>query len=551
MSVLVQDVGQLAENIRRLHSYSAGTEQERKFHRQTIKNGKLFVHLREKNLSLFAPSKFAGYVGNNLAVSRSAGRDGRDTNPHLDKLVGRHLDPGDPGYDSVDKQYLDYCRTHNIVPSVHHKPRRYWSVDLTTLPRPLYPSPNTEDNSWSNAELVAAVETYFEMLNLETAGQTYSKAKFVNELLAGRLARRNSVDHRMQNISFILKEMGHGWIRGYQPLPNVGRDAKVRLQNIIKHFLGTEGLVPTQRPVTRPGRKLPPTGYWMFVCRRGRWDGTVWLRSDSDETLYMVSESHKDEMQVGDLGVLRLNKLASKRGRLEQPAGVYAILEVAESPLLRHSDHEEGFSDPKDAGALRWRAKVRLLSNLVDTPVDAFSLPTTEDYRFFQRPLPQSTIPISPEAFHQIMKQSGADLAELREKRASSTIEGVRSLERKAVSLDPKRKERISRAIERGLIGGRVKEARKYRCQICEALGRDPIPFVKNGGIPYAEAHHVHPVSLMLAGSLADTNIMVLCPNHHRQAHFGRFSVEDHRENEWLVKLDDQPLTIPRTTLSI
>jgi hypothetical protein len=287
----------------------------------------------------------------------------------------------------------------------------------------------------------------------------------------------------------------------------------------------------------------------MFVCRRGRWDGTVWLRGESDETLYMVSESHRDEVQVGDLGILRLNRLAATRSASEQPAGVYALLEVIEAPLLREGDLLGAFSNPVDGTTTRWRAKVRLLSNLVEQPVAASSLPEDADFNFLRHPLPQSTIPITKGVFDQVVKQSGVSLAELREIRFASTQAGVQQLERRAANMDPQRKERVSRTIERGVIGSKVKAARGYRCQLCEALGKDPIAFLKKEGIAYAEAHHVHPVSLMLEGSLSDTNIMVLCANHHRQAHFGSFIVEQHREHDWLVRLDEATFVIPRTRL--
>jgi hypothetical protein len=68
-------------------------------------------------------------------------------------------------------------------------------------------------------------------------------------------------------------------------------------------------------------------------------------------------------------------------------------------------------------------------------------------------------------------------------------------------------------------------------------------------GQPYAEAHHVQPAPLLLAGSLGEGNIMVLCPNHHRQAHYGNFSVTEEREAEWVVALDGKKLNVPRTKL--
>lgn len=372
MANLARTKEQVAENVRRLHQYSNGTARERRFHSQTIKNGKVFVYLREGDHSLFAPSKFAGYANNDLNISREKGRGGRDANPHLDVLIGRHLDKGSTGYDEIDALYLKYCREFGMAPSEHPRPRRYWSLDLSSpVVRSAVSVVTRHRDLWTDAELSAAVDAYFQMLDLHLANEPHSKAAFKKALVEGPLRGRKSIDHRMQNISSALREMGQAWLPGFNPLPHIGSGIKARLLKLIQDRVSVfDRLEPVKRPIVREGRKLPATGYWMFVCRRGRWDGTIWLQSDSDETLYMVSEVHRDEVQVGDLSVLRLNKLVETKRRKSQPAGVYAVLEVIEAPELRVSDDYEGFSDPADAVALKWRAKVRLLVNLVENPID-------------------------------------------------------------------------------------------------------------------------------------------------------------------------------------
>jgi predicted restriction endonuclease len=85
--------------------------------------------------------------------------------------------------------------------------------------------------------------------------------------------------------------------------------------------------------------------------------------------------------------------------------------------------------------------------------------------------------------------------------------------------------------------GAFVKKATGFKCQLCEALGRNPIRFVKENGEPHVEAHHVTPVCKQEIGSLAASNIMTLCPNHHRQMHYDRIHVTIHATNfEFLSK---------------
>ena len=52
------------------------------------------------------------------------------------------------------------------------------------------------------------------------------------------------------------------------------------------------------------------------------------------------------------------------------------------------------------------------------------------------------------------------------------------------------------------------------RCELCGEEG-----FKMAGGRVFLETHHVHPLSE--GGSDTTTNVVALCPNHHREAHFG------------------------------
>jgi predicted HNH restriction endonuclease len=60
---------------------------------------------------------------------------------------------------------------------------------------------------------------------------------------------------------------------------------------------------------------------------------------------------------------------------------------------------------------------------------------------------------------------------------------------------------------------------------VCAALGQNPVAFVKPNGEAYVEAHRVSPVSRREVGSLASSNVMAVCPNHHRQMHYGGIEI--------------------------
>lgn len=138
-----------------------------------------------------------------------------------------------------------------------------------------------------------------------------------------------------------------------------------------------------------------------------------------------------------------------------------------------------------------------------------------------------------------------ADLAQSETIPLAGELARMAELERQALGETPKAKQKTSVAIERGPIGNTVKKANGYKCEICMAQGENPISFLKKNGIPYVEAHHVTPVSELQIGSLAASNIMTLCANHHRQMHYGDVSVEI-CENTFKVQLDGQSLTLKR-----
>ncbi|MBV8739372.1 MAG: HNH endonuclease [Alphaproteobacteria bacterium] len=109
--------------------YGIGTTQERDFHRRRIKNGKLFVALRTGEDYLFAPSKFAGYKGNDLThQDYLRERDGRVTNRILDQIIRDYRNSSSPSYAEIDDVFLNYCAKFEIESSRHHRLRRYWVI---------------------------------------------------------------------------------------------------------------------------------------------------------------------------------------------------------------------------------------------------------------------------------------------------------------------------------------------------------------------------------------------------------------------------------------
>jgi len=110
------------------------------------------------------------------------------------------------------------------------------------------------NEDWTEAEVVASVNTYVEMLNRWKAGETFSKASYNNRLRAGGLAKRSkgSIEYRMQNISAVLDGMGIPWLPGYKPARNVGPKVEKQIKNLLKSMM-LSGLPTQENPIELDG----------------------------------------------------------------------------------------------------------------------------------------------------------------------------------------------------------------------------------------------------------------------------------------------------------
>jgi 5-methylcytosine-specific restriction endonuclease McrA len=83
----------------------------------------------------------------------------------------------------------------------------------------------------------------------------------------------------------------------------------------------------------------------------------------------------------------------------------------------------------------------------------------------------------------------------------------------------PEKKNKIISAhIDRGKsVTNSLKAILGATCQICGITG-----FQKNNGERYIEAHHLAQLSQNLSNSLCTDNIILVCPNCHREIHYGK-----------------------------
>lgn len=293
--------------------------------------------------------------------------------------------------------------------------------------------------------------------------------------------------------------------------------------------------------------------YWVFVCNPRKWAIDRFLRSEIEHDTWGVRPSDRDRFAPGQLAIVRVGidqrtaKLLNGSPRLMP--GIYALCQVESSafPASGANDQFWAPSEKRDAG---WpTVRVRYLRSFLSRPLTIERLRAEAPglSRLILNGLQASSFPISAEDFRTVVALLGEDLDALPPPAAPSqiTTDTLAAIEEKYRHASPEVKQRLSRTIERGLVGEHVKRAAGFLCQLCAALGRDAASFLKRNGEYYVEAHHVMPVSAGEVGSLAASNIMVLCANHHRQMHYGQVEVSI-QARTFNVTVEGATVSLPR-----
>ena len=128
---LINTKDQLIKNINTLRSYlTEGDKKSNSKAKALVKCGICFVAYIIDEEFHFAPSRFIGYVDNNLDKHfKSDEKDGRETNKAINNILGKKPKPDK----ELDDKYLGYCEKLGIQPSEKGSfgvPRKFWQLDI-------------------------------------------------------------------------------------------------------------------------------------------------------------------------------------------------------------------------------------------------------------------------------------------------------------------------------------------------------------------------------------------------------------------------------------
>jgi predicted RNA-binding protein with PUA-like domain len=290
------------------------------------------------------------------------------------------------------------------------------------------------------------------------------------------------------------------------------------------------------------------SGYWAFVCNPKKWAIDRFLASGKTIDTWGVRKSDASHFAPGQLAIVRVGvdrrSSAERNGAPPLVPGIYAICRI-ESRSFPATGAVDEFWQPGSERQPGWpTVSVRYLHRFAASPlsIDRLRNEGAHQPKLLIDGFQASSFPITEHAFAEIVELLGLDPDQY-----DVGVEGdvvnhldLSSLWERYKDAPPIVRERISRQYERGPVGSLVKKANGYRCQLCEALGVPWTNFLKPDGSRYIEAHHVALVSTKSAGVLSPSNVITVCPNHHRQLHYGCAAVEDH-EDEFQFAFDEQP----------
>lgn len=319
-----------------------------------------------------------------------------------------------------------------------------------------------------------------------------------------------------------------------RPQQRAWRDAGFRASldrgRMMVGFLRQHPGEPTTRRARLPARD-PEATFWTLVCDPKTWAIDRFLASGEVRGSWSVPPTHAGRFAPGQLALMRVGvdrrSARVREGRPPLEAGIYAIC-LIESTAAPHDGQGDPYRSDGEARAATWPViRIRYLRRYLDRPLRLGEecLP----HALIKVP-PAATFPISAEAFRLVLDRLGENeehlLAGFGDERWSDPA-ALRAAWLQFRDAPPAVKERLSRYVERGPNGNLVKKANGYRCQICDGLGLDWTSFAKTDGTPYIEAHHVVQVSTLEADVLGPQNILTVCPNHHRQLHYGGVTQRD------------------------
>lgn len=444
--------------------------------------------------------------------------------------------------------------------SLENGPRQSAWNSATSEKKP----PATRNPDWTREEHILGLDLYLRLRLASFTGEHPEVVKLSETLKSLALLRGMSGSETFRNATGVSMKMSN-FQRVDPKYQGVGLPSGSKLEvEVWDEFSSKPSelaeaveTILSELSAVDASSEAPQDGdgtYWVLVCNPAKWEIDKFLESGATSDSWGVRPADEHKFAPGQLALIRVGvdrrSARERNGRDPLQSGIYAICEI-EGEAFPGTGANDAFWTNGSGREPGWpTVRIRYLRNYLSRPlsIDRMRNEKPDLSHLLREGFQAASFPISASDFRAVLELLGEDPEEVASGNAeeAGNIDRLAELESKFLHASPEVKIRVSSGIERGPIGREVKRANKFHCQICAALGRDPIGFVKNNGEPYVEAHHVMPVSKREIGSLSAANIVTLCANHHREVHYGDVSVSI-GDAEFSFTISGQEITIPCT----
>lgn len=125
---IIENVSELMDNLRQVDIYLSCDNEYYEEVRKLIGHGVDFVVYQSGGSRHFAPSRFIGYLRNDLITHfvKGNGKHGSKTTYAINKILGCQCE-----YDAnLEREYLMFCKKHDIIPrKMTSMQRKFWVLD--------------------------------------------------------------------------------------------------------------------------------------------------------------------------------------------------------------------------------------------------------------------------------------------------------------------------------------------------------------------------------------------------------------------------------------
>lgn len=126
---LIENISELMNNLLKVDSYlSEDNEENYNNIIRLIGRGTDFIVYNSGSERHFAPSRFIGYLNNNLITHlvKGNGKNGTKTTPFINKILGHYCEYND----ELEKKYLKFCGELEVTPKkMVNTQRKFWLLD--------------------------------------------------------------------------------------------------------------------------------------------------------------------------------------------------------------------------------------------------------------------------------------------------------------------------------------------------------------------------------------------------------------------------------------